>query len=316
MQPLDQQQPQPTEVGGLTRSSMFNSGPINLTCVSESVLFWTNGPPLRVIAGLACCLSAIGALLIIFSYACFKSLRSRARLVLVHLSLMDLGVSMMNLLGNLVHFDGYYIELVTNMDLIMDNTTSSAEQKNLVCPVYHQPNSIAIQRLCTAQAFLAHYFTYGSVLWTISLAVFIYFVIVHHRKKYAKYSLIVSYILCYGIPVALSFWLLLTDRLGYSPQNGLWCSIVLQKPGDSWTDTYAGVFGYDIWIYLTFIVVLIFFVAVKLFIRDKVCHHTISIDSFHSSFLVVTTNHKNESTMNICVYQYTVLWSSTMKLNI
>ena len=255
-----------------------SSGGINLTCISESVLYWSKGPPFRIIVGLACCLSIIGTLLIIISYACFKSLRSRARLVLVHLSLMDFGVSVANLVGNLIYFDGYYIDRISTANPASSPTGENHEKvTNSVCEVYHQPESIAIQRLCTAQAFLAHYFTYSSVLWTINLAVFIYFIIVHHRSSYySKVSLRISYFFCYGIPILLCLWLLCTHRLGYSPQNGLWCSILLEKPGGLGKDTYAAFFGYDLWIYLAFIVVPIFFVAVNLFIRDKVCLHVIS----------------------------------------
>lgn len=248
-------------------------GPINLTCVSESVLYWSKGPPFRVIVGLACCLSIIGTLLIIFSYACFKSLRSRARLVLVHLSLMDFGVSVANLVGNLIYFDRYYIDRIPTASPVSSPAEEHHEKvTNSVCQVYHLPESIAIQRVCTAQAFLAHYFTYSSVLWTINLAVFIYFIIVHHRSSYySKISLRISYFFCYGIPLLLCLWLLCTERLGYSPANGLWCSIVLHKPGEVRQDTYAAFFGYDLWIYLAFIVVPIFLVAVNLFIRNKVC---------------------------------------------
>lgn len=245
---------------------------INLSCVSESVLYWSKGPPFRIVVGLACCLSLMGTLLIIFSYACFRSLRSRARLVLVHLSLMDLGVSVANLVGNLVYFDGYYIDRIPTANPVPSSADEHHEKvTNSVCQVYHLPESIAIHHLCTAQAFLAHYFTYSSVLWTINLAVFIYFIIVHHRSSYSKISLRISYFFCYGIPILLCLWMLCTNRLGYSPANGLWCSIILYKPGEQRKDTYAAFFGYDLWIYLAFIVVPIFFVAVNLFIREKVC---------------------------------------------
>ena len=260
---LSQQQQYAFEIG--------TGAPINLSCVSESVLYWSKGPPFRIIVGLACCLSAVGALLIIFSYACFKSLRSRARFVLVHLSLMDFCVSVTNLVGNLVYFDSYYIDRIPTANSVSSTADEHHENiTNSVCQVYHQPESIAIQRLCTAQAFLAHYFTYSSVLWTINLAVFIYFIIVHHRSSYSKISLRISYFLCYGFPIFLCLWLLFTNRLGYSPANGLWCSIVLHKPGEMRSDTYTAFFGYDLWIYLAFIIVPIFFVAVKLFIQDKV----------------------------------------------
>ena len=267
---LDHYQPQSATVAHQPYTESTSAESINLTCVSEAILYWSKGPPFRIIVGLACCLSAIGALLIIFSYACFRSLRSRARLVLVHLSLMDFGVSVANLVGNLVHFDDYYVGRIAAPNTVVPSANDHPVTNSTVCEVYHLPESHAIQRLCTAQAFLAHYFTYSSVLWTINLAVFIYFIIVHHRTSYSKVSLRVSYLLCYGIPTLLCCWLLFTGRLGYSPANGLWCSILLHKPEKLKKDTYAAFFGYDLWIYLAFVVVPVFFIAIKLFIKDKV----------------------------------------------
>lgn len=242
----------------------------NLSCMSESLLYWSKGLPFRLIVGLSCCLSIVGALLIILSYMLFKNLRSRARLVLVHLSLMDLGVSLMNLLGNVLHFDSYYVHNAPSASTSINraNTNAVEDERSLICQVYCPPESMAIQRTCAAQAFLAHYFTYGSVLWTIALAVFIYFVIVHYRKSYVKNVLRVSYVVCYGLPMIICVWLFFTGRLGYSPNNGLWCSIILEQHNKR--DTYAAFFGYDLWIYLAFLVVPIFFIAVKLYIREKV----------------------------------------------
>ena len=240
----------------------------NLSCMSETLLYWLKGPPFRLIVGLSCCLSVVGALLIILSYVLFKSLRSRARLVLVHLSLMDLGVSLMNLLGNIIHFDSYYVHNAPSASASTNETNTVRDESSLICRVYYPPESSAIRQTCTAQAFLAQYFTYGSVLWTIALAVFIYFVIIHYRRSYVKNVLRVSYVVCYGLPVVICVWLFFTDRLGYSPKNGLWCSIILEQHNKK--DTYAAFFGYDLWIYLAFLVVPIFFIAVKLYIREKV----------------------------------------------
>ena len=256
---------------------------VNLSCMSTTLLYWSKGPPFRIVVGLVCCLSIVGALLIIFSYACFKSLRSRARLVLVHLSLTDLGVALMNLLGNIIHFDSYYVHNAAhsehtnqsskNTDNTNNNSLYSLRDSDLVCEVYSPPDSAAVRHTCSAQAFLAQYFTYASVLWTVALAVCIYFIIVHYRKVYVRYVLRSSYFLCYGLPLIVSLWLLCTERLGYSPQNGAWCSIVLQPPGVNTREAFAAFFGYDLWIYLAFVVVPIFFISVKLFIREKVYYY-------------------------------------------
>ena len=127
-----------------------------------------------------------------------------------------------------------------------------------------------MRNLCVAQAFLAHYFTQASVLWTISLAVFLYFLIVHHRTPLAKYSLRLSYILCYGLPVIICVWLVLTNRFGYSPNNTGWCSILQLNSQTLAPDIFAVVVGYDLWVYLAITMVPIIYLAVQLFLREKV----------------------------------------------
>ena len=224
------------------------------SCPTPAINFWGKGPPFRLTIGLTCVLSILGAVLIISSYVFFKSLRSSARWILVHLSLMDLGVGLTNLIGNIVYFDRFYF----------------SDADNGSCPVFHQPKDVVVKNLCVAQAFLAHYFTQASVLWTISLAVFLYFLIVHHRTPVAMYSLRLSYILCYGLPVIICIWLVFTNRFGYSPNNTGWCSILQLNSKTLAPDIFAVVVGYDLWVYLAIVVVPIIYLAVQLFLREKV----------------------------------------------
>lgn len=224
------------------------------SCPSPAINFWGKGPPFRLTIGLTCVLSVLGAILIISSYVFFKSLRSSARWILVHLSLMDLGVGLTNLIGNIVYFDRFYF----------------SDAGNGSCPVFHQPKDVVVKNLCVAQAFLAHYFTQASVLWTISLAVFLYFLIVHHRTPVAMYSLRFSYVLCYGLPVIICIWLVFTNRFGYSPNNTGWCSILQLNSKTLAPDIFAVVVGYDLWVYLAIVVVPIIYLAVQLFLREKV----------------------------------------------
>lgn len=83
-----------------------------------------------------------------------------------------------------------------------------------------------------------------------------------------KLYLPVCYILCYGIPIGLTVWLLLTDRLGHAPYDSSgWCSlrIIWQN---KWVDLIAATFGYDLWIYLAFVICSTVYLA--LFLRMNV----------------------------------------------
>lgn len=199
---------------------------------------------IRVIVMVVCCLAMLGSLFVILSYACFRSLRSQARHLLVNLSLMDFGVGLANLTGAAVNFDQYY----------NDNSASGTVLLG----------SKLIDGSCKVQAVVALFTTFSSVLWTISLAVYMYFLVFQNWRKTRLY-LPLCYLLCYGIPLGLTMWLLLTDRLGHAPYNSSgWCGIKIINPSDKWIDFIAAIFGYDLWIYLAFFVCFTVYFALAL----------------------------------------------------
>ena len=205
-----------------------------------------------MVVGITCCLSIIGALLIILSYVCFKELRTRARTILLHISIMDLGVAASNLVGASVYFDQYY----NNPNCLPDGIQADPH----ICPV-----SDTIHDLCVAQAFLSVYFTLGSIMWTICLSVYLYFLLVHYRTKLAQRSLCFSYIFSYCMPLFISLWLLLTGRFGYSPYDTeCWCGMKINNPLTREGEIFLVVFGYDLWIYLTIVLVPILSASVHL----------------------------------------------------
>lgn len=217
---------------------------------------YTKSSSLRALSGITCSASILGSLLIILSYLCFKNLRTRVREILVHLSVAYAGVGTANLIGLVVYFDQYYkIECDDNGNVY-----------ELIFPASY------INNLCRTQAFFALYFTLCSILWTVSLAVYLYFILVHHGTHNAKQFLVFSYGFCYGLPLLISLWALLTRRLGYSPYNSAgWCTVILVDPrSPQERDIFMGVMGYDLWIYLALVLVSVLYFAMKSFLRDEV----------------------------------------------
>ena len=192
-----------------------------------------------VIIYVTCALSIIGSLLIISTYSFFRELRTNVRLILFHLSIMDLGIGLSNLIG-----------------------TAAAEKMS--------------NGLCPAQALFAVSSTYGSVLWTNCLAVYLYFIVVYCMdKKPAVYLLRFFLVFCYLMPLILTLWLLLTNKLGRAEQydSGGWCAI---KDVDrvTWRHIYfVDSFGYDMWIYITFVLVPILFIGTRAHISLKVFYN-------------------------------------------
>lgn len=214
---------------------------------------------IRAVSGISCSASILGSALIILSYACFKKLRTRVREILVHLSVADAGVATANLIGIVVYFDRYY-------------TIKCDENGNAYKLI--PPHDSYINGLCKTQAFFALYFTLCSILWTISLAVYLYFVLVHHGTRNAKLFLVFAYFFCYGFPLLLSLWPALTNKLGYSPYNSAgWCTVILVDPeSPQQRDVFMGVMGYDLWIYLALVLVTVLYLAMKSFLREEVSY--------------------------------------------
>ena len=173
----------------------------------------------------------------------------------MHISLMDLGVGLANLIGDAVSFDRYYRRA--------ENMTATG-----VVDISVEPY---IDRLCRTQAFFAAYFTYGSVLWTISLAVYLYFLIIHHGTQTALHFIRFAYVFSYMVPLVMALWLLLTKRLGYAPYNSSgWCSVIMTDPVTKQHHILIATFGYDMWIYLAIVLVPILYITVRVYVHDQV----------------------------------------------
>ena len=251
-------------------------------------LRWGNGVPFRVIVGFTCILSMCGAMLIVVSYVFFKSLRNRARLILVHISLMDFGTVVSKFVGNSINFEQYYVT------------------HNASCTIYHTPQHSAMKGLCEGQAFFVHFFTVGSVLWTISLSVYLYFLLMHYRTSYAQMSHYASYFLCYGLSLLVSLWLLRSDKLGYNGE--VFCGIIAVNLLTGQPNRYAAVFGYDLWVYFTMTFVPVLYLAVHLYLRDKVCHYYTPVIIYpptHYGLHICTKHMRAHTHVHTLIYTYT-----------
>ena len=220
----------------------------NLTKLQTA--FLVKDTALRAVVGVSCGLSIIGSLVIILSYILFKKRRTRAREILLHISLMDLGVALANLIGLSVYFDKYFVNEVYN--------------KSYEAPAY-------INGLCKTQAFFAAFCTYSSILWTIALAGFLYFLIVHHKTRIAIYFYWLSHIVCYILPLMVSLWLVLTNKLGYSPVNSSgWCTLIIRNIVTEKQDFFVAIFGNDLWVYLTIVTIPFLYMSIRCYLVNQV----------------------------------------------
>ena len=217
--------------------------------------FCANGTPfypplsLRVVVGVTCGLSMVGAILIVLSYVVMASVRTKAREILVHISLMDFMVAAANLAG-----------VIANYEFKLKHENSSSSSYTI------------INNLCLAQASFAMYGTESSVLWTICLAVYVYIRVMYNHTAIIRRVFYFFYLFCYGLPCVLTLWFALTDKLGYSKYGGSgWCSLIVVDR-DGHKEPFNPIFSNDIWIYLTIVLVPLIAISLHYTLRSEVYH--------------------------------------------
>ena len=207
---------------------------------------------LRVVSSCVCVLSVVGSAAIILSYALVRNMRSKARELLVHISAMDLLYTTANLVGLALPYREHLIP--------GHNGSSPSEYK-----VYHY--------ICLTQAFVAIYGTVGSILWTIGLAVYLYYRMVVMNDAITRKVLAVLYIVCYGIPLYVCLWLLFTHGLGYSPDvssGAGWCSLNTANAKDGEHSVLLLIMTYDMWIFLGIMLLLPLYLSIYAEVKDQV----------------------------------------------
>ena len=213
----------------LEAATLFHSNDeSNAFIIANSSL--VNGPffnkhvALRATVGITCCLSMLGAILIIASYFLMRDIRTKSRQILMQLSFADFGVACANFIGVSVYFDQY-------IRWCPQSLTHKYEAPHGLeyWALYNNHSALscrALLGLCKAQAFFAGFSTLASVLWTLCLAVYIYCLVVHSSKRAHHKVLYVSYVLCWGIPLFISLWLISTGTVSqfiHYPKSRLLC---------------------------------------------------------------------------------------------
>ena len=203
---------------------------------------------LRTLVTVTCIASILGSGAIILTFLCFPDIRTLARQLLVNLSVADFVVALANLVGLLAFYDKFL----------------------------HGNVSTGYRRACLAQAVFAVYGTQSSILWTIAIAMYMFAIIVLRKPSLGKKIAVVSYVVCWGIPLILTVWLAIDGFLGYEiGATPGFCAIKGSKgdtgnPNESRVAVYPIVVGYEMWLYIAFIVLPILYIAIRCHVKVKV----------------------------------------------
>ena len=201
---------------------------------------------MQLVTGAVCIMSMAGSLAIILTYALVKDIRSKARELLAHISLMDFMYTTANLVGLSLPYHDYL--------------TKTANVSKTDHDIYH--------RVCQVQAFFAVYGTIGSVLWTLGLAVYLYYRVVARDAAVTRRLVKVLYGVCYVLPLYSSLWLLLHHGVGYSyyaTSGAGWCFV---------NDDVAGLdlfMTYDIWLWLGVVILIPLYLTTHIHTKLEVC---------------------------------------------
>ncbi|XP_065178224.1 G-protein coupled receptor 157-like [Sycon ciliatum] len=221
-----------------------------------------------------CVLSFFGSSLIIISYILFKTIRSRSRHILVCLSVADLGVAVSNGTGLLAS---------------------------------HSPS------ICQGQAAAATFFGASCLLWTIALAVYLYAAVVLQWQVIKNVRvMVVFYVICWGIPLAVTCTLIGMQLLGGRPSSitgwqGWWCVL---KPGIGHVKSTVFIFlASELWAYLAYILVPILYFRTRFHIQKE----TKAGEQFVTSGSVVAVQAVDRKLMLLpMLFILLHIWSSIM----
>lgn len=199
----------------------------------------------KLTVGLVSLLSIAGSLLVILTYVLFKNLRTVARQLLVNLSEADI-------LANLSQIFGMAANLSRNR-----NTTHASRSDHV---------HFDVAAACASQGGLSLFGTVACFLWTIALAVYLFALLVVKRSKARRGLVAIFYVICWGLPLTLVVAYASGGFLGYEEVAHVgWC-YVRSGSGHRWIT----VVGYDAWMCLVLLTLLILFIAFQLYLRTKV----------------------------------------------
>ena len=196
----------------------------------------------------SCTLSVLGSLLIIYTYARWRDLRTGSRSIVTYLAIADLVTALGYLAGsaNYIHHYG------------------DAEDTER-CRIFNAA--------CQIQSFVTSTSSLCSFAWTLFLAVYLYLVIVRRKIVLANKLIPLFQVVAWAGPLLITLPLLITGKLGHSPYAASnWCFIKDYLPHDD-RKYICGELNYEVmllvlvggkaWEIATYVLIIILYTAMK-----------------------------------------------------
>ena len=203
------------------------------------------------IVAFTCLLSLCGSLLLIVTYAAFRELRTVTRLILANMSAADA-------IMNCCHLYGLLAVLVAGVqETSASNSTSD----------------FTWTTACRAQGAFALFSSVAYFLWTIAIAAHFTALLVVKDAGVVKALFVTSFLLCWGLPCALTVVYGTRDYFGYERVSSPgWCFVTVNGTGGGGLEPLlVQIFAYDVWLYLVILTLPSLYCAIRCYIRVKVC---------------------------------------------
>ena len=232
-------------------------GPINCTSILQEDGYLTTVQEQwpSIVAIVSCSLSVLGSLLIVYTYARWRDLRTGSRSIVTFLAIADL-VTALGYLAGSASYVLYY------------GATENTER----CRHFNTA--------CQIQSFVTTTSSLCSFAWTLFLAVYLYLVIVRAKMTLANRVIPLFHVLAWGTPLLITLPLLIAGKLGYSPYAASnWCFIKDYLPHNdpryicghlNFEVTLLVLVGGKAWEVLTYVLVIVLYAAMKCHIHKEV----------------------------------------------
>ena len=232
----------------------------------------------------------LSSVLIMFSYVAFKPLRTKSRLLIVHLAVANFMVTIPNLLSVFMNFKERFQLPVEHVNKTVTNSTDvviiNITSESLACSgndlLDHESHVYC--QVCVFQAFVNIFGVISSIYWTVCVCIHFFILVVYQNLKRASHAAYVYYVVAWLVPLGISLWLLFHNWLGFEPTySTVNCAIRTQcvpnhhpyqyKGSDdykNWNRTIGALFGLKIWQAIALLIIPCLYIIAKLKNRKRV----------------------------------------------
>ena len=222
-----------------------------------------------------------GSVLLILSYVLLRSLRTKSRLLIVHLAAANLLQALPNLLAVFMNFRTRFkvdvsVAYGQDVSLLLDyvNATETLACNGASKLLDHSARVYC--NLCIYQGFISLIGALATIFWTVCVCIHYFILVSYQSTKLALQVTYIYYVIAWLAPLGICLWLLFHNWLGFEPTySTVNCGIIADcvphhhpyhyksNQVNNWNRVIGLLFGLKIWQLLAFLIIPCLFVAIQ-----------------------------------------------------